>query len=157
MWQPANNTWTRREVPVNVTHYEPPRRLMRQDNPQVIARSFACGSKQHLTPKGQPERESYVPYYNEPVRPFCPDCASAAETDSDPLPASRTYIINARDFHLPARWICSSGIPCVANWIAPPILPESNAYCAGSVPLLSIMSLNAAAASIHVIFSNHAT
>ena len=58
--------------------------------------------------------------------------------------------MKARDVHLPARWIFISGTPCAANWVAPPILLECNAYCAESRPLLSIISLNAATASVRV-------
>ena len=51
-------------------------------------------------------------------------CARAEKTVSAPSPASRTYAMKARDFHLPARWIYNSDAPYAANWVAPPILPE---------------------------------
>lgn len=110
--------------------------------------AFPCGAKYHLTPHGYPDCEPYVPYYNKPLLLFYPDCSSAAETDSDLSPASHTYVITARDFDQLARWICSSASLCAANWVAPRIILEYNAYCTGSLQLLPIMSLNAAADSV---------
>ena len=58
------------------------------------------------------------------------------------------YDINALDFHLHARWICNSEIPCAANSVPPPILPEWSANCMGSLPLHPTINRNAVTASI---------
>ena len=72
------------------------------------------------------------------------------ETASAPSPASLTYVIKARDFHLPARWICKSERPCAANRVPPSILPEWSANRMGSLPLLPTINLNAATALLLV-------
>ena len=50
----------------------------------------------------------------------------------------------------PTPIICSSEIPCAANWVAPPILAECSAYCTGSLPVLPTINFNAATASVLV-------
>ena len=77
-------------------------------------------------------------------------CVRAAVTASAPSPASLTYTMNARDFHRPARWICSSDIPCAASCVAPPILPECNANWVRSLPEHATVILNATTASTRV-------
>lgn len=58
--------------------------------------------------------------------------------------------LNTCDFQRPARWMCNSIIPCAANCVAPPILPECNANSLGVLPALSTIILNPTLASIRV-------
>ena len=52
-------------------------------------------------------------------------------------------------YHIYLRATLHGGTPYAAGWAAPLTIPERNAYCAGSIPLLSVRSLNHATAFMH--------